>query len=89
MDFTLTQVQKDFLKAVMDDLRKMGKGDVAVSLNKYIGEGRVAFVEKGEPGVEGGFLIPTESNILIFAKEDPDRWTQLKEETVVFRDRGF
>lgn len=88
VDFTLTQVQKDFLKAVMDDLRKMGKGDVAVSLNKYIGEGRVAFVEKGEPGVEGGFLIPTDSNILIFAKEDPDRWTQLKEETVVFRDRG-
>jgi hypothetical protein len=30
---TLTQAQKDFLKAVMDDLRKMGKGDVAVSLN--------------------------------------------------------
>lgn len=88
VDYTLTQVQKDFLKAVMDDLRKMGKGDVAVSLNKYIGEGRVTFVEKGEPGVEGGFLIPTESNILIFAKEDPDRWTQLKEETVVFRDRG-
>lgn len=72
----------------MDDLRKIGKGEVAVSLNKYIGEGRVAFVEKGEPGVEGGILIPTESNILIFAKEDPDRWTQLKKETVVFRDRG-
>ena len=88
VDYTLTQVQKDFLKAVMDDLRKMGKGEVAVSLNKYMGEERVAFVEGSDAAVEGGMLIPTDSNILTFSKKDVDNWILYKEQAVKFRDRG-
>jgi len=85
-----TSVQKDFLKEVMDDLRKTGNGEIAVGLNKYIAEGRVVFKEKSDAGVnaELGPLSLTESNVLVIQKEAADQWNGLKNEAAQFRDKG-
>lgn len=81
----LTAAQKDFLKAVMDDLRKMGKGDIAVSLNQYISEGRVVFTEGTDASVD---WHGTDPNTLEIPKKAPEEWIGLKNLTARYQEKG-
>jgi len=91
---TFTSTQEDFLKAVKEDLRKIGKEKTAENLEKYIAEGH-ATIGKEDPGTLAstksptlGYLDPISSNNLIINQESIDQWATYRERAAKFQESG-
>jgi hypothetical protein len=80
--------QREFLQAVTDDLRKIGREDTAKNLSKYIAEGRVTF-GKDTPGQDAwvvGSITGSSSNALGINQELAKNWGSFKE--LATKDNG-
>jgi hypothetical protein len=85
--YALTPVQKDFLKAVTDDLRKIGSVKTAENIERYIAEGRVVF-EMDDASVKGGADTPISKNILCVQEQKLNDWVAAGEQFAKFHGKG-
>ncbi len=91
----LTPTQKDFLKAVQEDLRKIGNEKTAENLEKYIASGHVTFGEDTRnpdtfasvtcPAL--GYLDPFSSNNLII-NPNLGNWDMVKKRADKYNEKG-
>jgi len=84
-----TQDQIDFVKAVMDDLGKIGSKKTAVNVSKYITGNQAAFANENrvDPPLSG-YTIPWASNRMFIDKEAVIKWISYKEVADKAHEKG-